>query len=85
MDANFPYRVAKEAELYNGKAEIAYINNAYLKVDDSHLYPINGKFNATKRAIGRLRKVRKDIPMQGLEYCLALENEISNIVNDPKL
>lgn len=54
--------------------------------DDSCLFPIKNKFNATNRAIGRLYKFESSYGQQleGLELELWLDNEISNIVNDPK-
>lgn len=58
--------------------------NAYLrKNDDSRLWPICGRFNATERAIRRVRRLRRqglDI-CGGLEYYLTVEREISEIVN----
>ena len=55
------------------------INHFFRLSDDSNLYPIFGKFNATERAI---RRIRKNFPgMEGLEYYLSLKSEISNIVN----
>ena len=55
------------------------INNFFRLKDDSNLYPIFGRFNATERAI---RRIRRNFPgLEGLEYYLTLENEISNIVN----
>lgn len=58
--------------------------NAYLRQnDDSHLWPIRGRFNATERAIRRVRRLRRqglDIN-DGLEYYLTVEREISLIVN----
>lgn len=57
----------------------AEINNYFRERDDSHLYPIYGKFNATERAIRRLRKL--DCSLAGLEYFYCLDAEISNIVN----
>lgn len=58
--------------------------NAYLrKNDDSHLWPIRGRFNATERAIRRVRRLRRqglDI-YDGLEYYLTVEREICEIVN----
>lgn len=55
------------------------INKHFRKNDDSQKWPILGKFNVTERAIRRVRKNYSDI--QGLEYALTLENEISMIVN----
>lgn len=57
---------------------IRQINSAFRSQDESHKFPINGRFNATERAIRRLRKFGYN---GGLEYVLAMENEISNIVN----
>ena len=55
------------------------INKYFRKNDDSNKWPICGKFNATEMAI---RKVRKNFSeLQGLEYALTLEGEISRIVN----
>ena len=62
---------------------ISEINAAFRAVDDSSKWPICGRFNATERAIRRLRKYRRQ-GMEinpGYEYCLTLEREISEIVN----
>lgn len=71
-------KLARQAEKLNGKAHIAFINNAFRAEDESHKWPINGKFDATERAIRRLRRIGYD--MQGLEYCYALDAEITRIV-----
>jgi hypothetical protein len=67
--------------------ELTEINKLFRKNDDSHLWPINGRFNATERAIRRIQKKRREglVIDDGLEYAEALKQEISNIVNDPKL
>ena len=63
--------------------DIRRINKEFRLKDDSRLYPIMGRFNATERAIRRLRKYQR----QGLvidsaySYGASLEGEISNIVN----
>lgn len=55
------------------------INYFFRLMDDSNLWPICGKFNATERAI---RRIRRNFPgLEGLEYYLTLENEVSRIVN----
>ena len=62
---------------------VRQINAYFRKHDDSHLWPICGRFNATERAIRRIRRYRRD-GMEvcgGLEYYLTLEREISEIVN----
>ena len=54
--------------------------NAYFRANDcSHTWPIYNKFNAVERAIRRLRKHGYN---GGLEYFMALDNEISSIVNN---
>lgn len=55
------------------------INKAFRSADQSKLWPISGRFNATERAIRRLR--RNGYYWDGLEYIYALENEIRFIVN----
>ena len=62
---------------------VRQINAYFRKHDDSHLWPICGRFNATERAIRRIRRYRRDgmEVCSGLEYYLTLEREISEIVN----
>lgn len=62
---------------------IRQINAIFRKKDDSHLWPICGRFNVTERAIRRIRKARRmGLEINGgLEYWLALENEMRDIVN----
>lgn len=59
------------------------INKHFRTTDESNLWPICGKFNATERAIRRVRRFQAQTgtPIEGLEYWLALEFELSNIVN----
>lgn len=76
LEKMLPYERANEMT-------IAQINAHYRLYDESRLWPISGKFNATERAIRRLRKLRREgLEINGgAEYALALENEISRIVN----
>ena len=74
------------AELTNDKdgiANIRAINKLYRAQDASHLYPISNKFNATERAIRRIHNFNRAGACinPGLEYCYALDGEISQIVN----
>jgi len=59
------------------------IINRFLRLTDRpNLWPIRNKFNVAERAI---RKTGKLFPgLQGLEYCLAVDNEIGRIVNDER-
>ena len=65
---------------------IREINRHFRNEDDSDKWPICGKFNVTERAIRKLREYRRQgmIINEGLEYYLALEAEIGNIVNDER-
>ena len=62
---------------------IRQINAFFRENDESHLWPICGRFNATERAIRRIRRLRQQglCVYPGLEYYLTLEQEISDIVN----
>lgn len=54
--------------------------NAYFRANDtSHMWPICNKFNVTERAIRQLRKAQ--YYDGGYEYFLALDEQISSIVN----
>lgn len=62
---------------------IRQINAHFRKNDESRLWPVCGRFNATERAIRRVRRLRRmglDVN-GGLEYYLTVEREISEIVN----
>lgn len=76
---------AKTDHITDTEKNRAAIRKIYHAQDDSHLWPIQGKFNVTTRAAKLvsyylIRGAGYDLA--GLEYCLALENEMSNIVND---
>ena len=61
---------------------IREINKLFREHDESHLFPICGEFNATERAIRRLRKfLQGHGSTDGIEYACMLDAEISNIVN----
>ena len=65
---------------------IREINRHFRNEDESDKWPICGRFNITERAIRKLREYRRQgmIINEGLEYYLALEDEIGRIVNDEK-
>ena len=60
-------------------ANTRQINAYYRSVDESHLWPVCNRFDVTERAIRRLQKT--GLYNGGLEYFLALDSEISDIVN----
>lgn len=72
-------QIADAAERFSGRANIAAINREFRAMDESHLWPVSNRFNATERAIRRIR--RSGMSVYGLEYALALEWTISEIVN----
>ena len=79
-------QVANDTDHLQGLANIRAINKQYRAQDDSHLWPILGKFNATNRAIRKARDFRRLYgTILGLEYCYLLEGIMSEIVNDPNL
>ena len=67
-------------------AEKRKINALMRERDDSDLWPICGRFNVTERAIRRLQRINRQAGYEifdcAYSYQLALENEISKIVND---
>lgn len=72
-------QIADKAERFNGTRNTAEINRLYRQQDESHLYPIRGRFNATDRAIRRIRRL--GFSTVGLEYALNIDSELSRIVN----
>ena len=73
-----PYEIDKLTSDLTGMANIKAINKLFRQQDESHLWPISGRFNVTNRAI---RKARQFDHSGGLEYCLLLDNIITEIVN----
>ena len=69
--------MTKLEKIENGS--IRTINAYYRANDTSHQWPICNRFDVTERAIRRLRKL--GYYTGGLEYFLALDGEISRIVN----
>ena len=59
------------------------INRLFRQQDDSSKWPINNKFDVTRRSIRRANKFeRQSDVMSPLEYAMFLEAETSQIVND---
>lgn len=73
-------------EFYNkaNEMEREEIFSTFLKLDESHLFPILGRFNATQMAIKNLFKFEEEgeYYLQGIELYLFLDDEISKILND---
>ena len=79
--------IAERTNHLEGIANIRAINQLFRQQDQSDLWPICNKFNCTNRAIRRIQKFNREsgCGSYGYEYCTILDNEISNIVNDPNL
>lgn len=76
-------QIADLTEDKEGIANIRAINKLYRQQDESNLYPINGRFNATERAIRQAREFQRQTgAIYGLEYCYLLDQLLSNIVNN---
>ncbi len=62
---------------------IADINRLFREHDESHLWPVLGRFNATERAIRRIRRniLRHIGSTGGCEYACILDAEIAQIIN----
>ena len=61
---------------------IRQINALFRAHDESHLWPVCGRFNVTERAIRHLRKImRSNGETGGFEYAYMLDEEIGFIVN----
>jgi len=78
-----PYEIAEQAEHLNGLANIRAINKSFRACDQSELYPINGRFNVTERAIRKALEFQRSFGgVYGLEYALTIDDLISTIVNN---
>ena len=68
-------QIAAAAERFNGRANTAKINALYRAQDQSHLWPVWGKFDATERAIRRVRRdfAKMGIPCEGLDYAYSID------------
>ena len=75
--------IVERAERYTGRANRAAINREFRAADESHLWPINGRFDATERAIRAVYRFMRESgeDLAGLEYALALDADLSRIVN----
>ena len=78
-------QILEEAQKESSTTQRRIINRLFRKQDESDMWPINGKFNVTERAIRHAQKFERDGgAMSPMEYALFLEQEMSRIVNDEK-
>lgn len=73
-------------EKHFDEMSIREINKFFRSIDQSHLWPVRNKFNATERAIRKVRKFRKEsmFDYDGPAYAHLIENELGSIVNNEK-
>ena len=78
-----PYQIAKTTNELTGRANTIAINRLYRAQDESHLWPLRNRFDATERAIRRARNIMLDCghDCEGLQYALTIDAELSTIVN----
>lgn len=76
-------QIADATHDLNELAERRAICKLYRAQDESHLWPIRGRFNVTSRAMRRTADFEREsgIALGGLEYCYAIESALSDIVN----
>ena len=73
----------KICDIADGSRQI--INKMYREQDESNMWPISNKFNATERAIRTACRFEKDAgEMSPLEYAYFLDAELSRIVNNER-
>lgn len=67
------------------RTEIVKANQELRAKDESHLWPISNRFNATDRAIRRVQVlIRQGLVLDDIDsYIAAVEYEIDEIVNNP--
>lgn len=76
-------QIAEQCDDKDGRANIAAINKLFRFQDESHLYPINNRFNVTERAIRQAAKFQRDNgAVYGLEYAYLIYGLIDEIVNN---
>ncbi len=68
-------------------ASIRAINREFREKDESHLWPINGRFNVTVRAIRRIQHLqRMGLVIEDVDsYRALLDSLISLVVNSPNV
>jgi hypothetical protein len=72
-----------ERDATTEQGAIRIINREYRRQDESHLWPIRGRFNVTERAIRQARAFMRDCgSLEPLEYAYTLDSLLSEIVND---
>jgi hypothetical protein len=79
-------QIAAQFDHLDRLAFIRAVNRYYRDHDESHLWPIRNRFNATERAIRKVRTLRRDSgqDVTGLEYVELLELFLTEIVNDER-
>jgi hypothetical protein len=86
MERLTPDKIAELCNDLDGKANIVAINRLFREQDESHMWPVNSRFNITDRAIRHAQKFQREsgCTLYGLEYAYFLDEEMGRIVNDER-
>lgn len=85
MDILTNEKIAELTDDKEGLANVRAINKLFRAQDESHLFPVRGRFNLTERAIRKARAFQRSSgAVYGLEYAYLLDSIISEIVNNPQ-
>lgn len=63
------------------RGTLVKVHRAMRTLDQSDLWPIRDRFNATNRAIRRVRELRHEYDLAVVEYAESIHHEIGRIVN----
>lgn len=85
MDILTNEKIAELTDDKEGLANVRAINKLFRAQDESHLWPIRGRFNIAERAIRKARALQRSSgAVYGLAYAYLLDGIIGEIVNNPQ-
>lgn len=80
-----PEQIADAVKDLSGKKQFMEMNRLLREQDESHLWPVRGRFNVTNRAIRKARQFISECgTLEPLEYCLLVDSLVSEMVNDSR-
>ncbi len=74
---------AETDHITSPEEQVEAMKSLFLAQDQSSLYPINGRFNATERAFDNVSALEEcNGAIFGLEFAYSVEQALSDIVNN---